>query len=243
MAQYNNGHLTTAQLSAYVDRELTRDESARCAAHLQICPECQAVLADLRLTSTLLRKMPQVVVPRSFILPLNMSVLPATPAIPERETPRPLQPARSQSALKRSLRVLSTLAAVIGLIFLLVGAFTSLPQVRLTTLNRASSSVPRTAPSAATPSLAGVHASPRATEQTAANATARAHQASPVERTPTASSTRSAPQPSEQQFSLPPALDLGQPEGRLSIGAALLLLGLLGFLLTRPRRARREVGG
>ena len=78
MAQYSNEHLTTAQISAYLDKELAADELSLCQAHLQSCQACQDLLTDLRLTSALLHGLPQVEVPRSFALPLKIAVLPRT---------------------------------------------------------------------------------------------------------------------------------------------------------------------
>ena len=116
MVQHNNAHLTIAQLSAYVDKELAPEELALCEAHIQICQPCQAALADLRLTSTLLNGMPMVEVPRSFTLPTNMIVLPETPAASKAQT---RQPERLGRVLRRTLRTLSTVAAVLGLKLLL----------------------------------------------------------------------------------------------------------------------------
>lgn len=235
MVQHSNEHPTIAQLSAYVDKELASDEQAQCDAHLQSCARCRAELADLRLTSALLRKMPQVEAPRSFTLPLTMAVLPTTP---DRESVRRLQPARSQYVLKRSLRALSTLAAVIGLIFILTGVFSSFPRISPTASTQRSNAA---LPVASASPIFGTRTPPEAhvTQQTV-HATAQAATNGPRPTSaPTSPSVGSA-QPPEPQFNLPSALDPGQPEGRLSIGAALLLLGILGFLLAR--RPQREAG-
>ncbi len=238
MGQHSNEHLTTAQLSAYLDKELTRDELALCEAHLPTCPQCRAVLADLHVTSALLHNMPQVDVPRSFVLPTNLTVLPAAQAQPK---PRRIQPSRSHYAIKRSLRALSTLAAVVGLLFILFGAISALPHGGYAT-NTASMAPSSSAAGHAstTPTFSGSHNTPaeHTTAQAAqAQATARSqHQQTPVV-TPTASPSQETPEP---QVNPPAVLDLGQPEGRLGIGAALLLLGILGVLLTR--RSRREAG-
>lgn len=244
MVQHSNEHPTTAQLSAYVDKELASDELALCDAHLQTCARCQSDLADLRLTSALLRKMPQVEVPRSFALPLNMTVLPAAPDSP---APHRARPTRSHYILKSTLRALSTLAAVIGLVFILAGVAASLTHGGAT-FNSSSAtlgpahSAPH-APANGTPA-SGVATTPTAhlTAQ-AASTTPRAETtARPTSTpTPTAASFNNASPPPDSQFSLPPALDPGQPEGRLSIGAALLVLGILGILLARrPQREARR---
>jgi anti-sigma factor RsiW len=232
--------LTTAQLSAYLDKELSRDEVALCDAHLQSCSQCQAVLDDLRITSALLHRMPQVEVPRSFVLPSNLAVLPAGPA---GSGARRLQPTRSQYVVKRSLRALSTLAAVVGLLFILFGAISALPHGGYTTNTASMAPVNSAAGKAsATQTIFGNHNTPaeqatQAAQAAQAQATERAqHQPEPT----ATSSTSTSVEPQAPQVNLPAALDLGQPEGRLSIGAALLVLGILGVLLTR--RSRREVG-
>lgn len=245
MGQHTNEHLTIAQLSAYLDKELTRDELALCEAHLQACPRCRAVLADLRATSALLQRMPQVEVPRSFVLPSNIAVLPAAS---ERQEPRRVQSLRSQSGIKRSLRALSTLAAVIGLLFILVGALSSLPHGGYAT-NTASAPIssglapnrPTTPPAFGTRNATSPPG--RTTVQAAgAQATARAQHRQTPEPTPTAAPATSTPDGTPgPQASLPAVLDPGQPEGRLSIGAVLLLLGMLGVLLTRRPRGGADV--
>ena len=245
MAQYSNGHLTTAQLSAYLDEELTKDELALCDAHLQTCSRCQGVLADLRVTSTLLHRMPQVDVPRSFVLPPNIAVLPAAPS--ERRAPRRGQPPLSQYIVRRSLRTLSTLAAVVGLLFILVGALSSLPRGGYATSTASNAPVSNGVASGAanTPPALGTHNSATPPEYAAtlqaasANATARAQHRQAPPATPAVAPTASTPGEKPGVPVGPPAvLDLGQTEGRLSIGAALLVLGILGVLLTR--RSRRE---
>jgi len=45
-------------LSAYLDKELTADLSAAVRAHVDACPDCRSLLADLRATSNLLRRLP-----------------------------------------------------------------------------------------------------------------------------------------------------------------------------------------
>ena len=155
-----------------------------------------------------------------------------------------MQPPRSQYVIKRSLRALSTLAAAIGLVFLLVGALSSLPRGGYATNTTSSAPLSQGAASdkSTTPPLLGgrgsVTPSEPATLQAAnANATARAqHRQTPVA-TRVATPTASTPGP---RAGSPAVLDLGQSEGRLSIGAALLVLGILGVLLTR--RSRGEVG-
>jgi hypothetical protein len=41
-------HLTEAELQAWIDRELDRDEHARVSRHLEDCPACRSLLGELR---------------------------------------------------------------------------------------------------------------------------------------------------------------------------------------------------
>src|SRR5579864_8265860 len=70
-------HLTTEQLSAFLDKQLTPQEQAFFDAHLQSCQRCQHVLAELRGTVALLHAMPQPPLPRSFTLPVGITQEPA----------------------------------------------------------------------------------------------------------------------------------------------------------------------
>ncbi|HLX39760.1 MAG TPA: zf-HC2 domain-containing protein, partial [Ktedonobacteraceae bacterium] len=82
MAQHNDRHLTTEQLSAFIDKQLAAEEQAACTAHLQTCQQCQQALAALRQTVMLLKALPQPALPRSFVLPTNLIVMPQRPATP-----------------------------------------------------------------------------------------------------------------------------------------------------------------
>ena len=238
MAQYSNEHLTIAELSAYIDKELTPEELAHYDAHIQTCQPCQAALADLQLTSALLSSMPQVAVPRSFTLPTNLSALPETPAITDvKGSTRPsvMTPTR----WRRSLRVVSTLVAVLGLLFFLAGAFSALPHGGASSATSSSSNSVGRVPSSSSSSQAASN-SPEPQPSPAARATAT-HRAAEAMTTPTPFNTQppyfgphqSQDQPPTQQPALPAALDPNLPGGRLIIGAALLLLGILGVIATR----------
>lgn len=55
-------------LSAYLDRQLHREEAGRLESHLQACAGCREELQALRATQLLLRTLPPVRIPRSFTL-------------------------------------------------------------------------------------------------------------------------------------------------------------------------------
>jgi putative zinc finger protein len=225
-----------AQLSAYLDQELAPDEITLCATHLHTCQPCQSLLADLRLTTALLHQLPQVEVPRSFVLPTNLVVLPTTPASRAPQSAR--QAYRGQSLVKRTLRTLSTIAAIVGLFFILAGVLTTMTIAHTGGTNTATLQAPNTgtAPNLAQRSLtAPSDLTPPLTPSRRTEQPSLTHTPDQV-RTPqpTATHTPAFGQAGDsQQPGLPSVLDPSQPTGRLSIGSILLLLGILGILWTR----------
>lgn len=241
MIQDQHEHLTTAQLSAYLDQELAPDEIALCATHMQTCQRCQTALADLRFTSALLHSIPQVEVPRSFVLPTNLVVLPTTPAGVS-EAPH----LRRYTFVKRTLRTLSTIAAVIGLLLILAGALTTIPH----NINTSTAALP--APPANTGHVAAQGSSTVSRLQTPLATPDKRTEPTTLTRTPeqtftpqatpgNGTTTTSTPNSTSNGPPGPPlTLDPTQPAGRLSLGAVLLLLGILGLLWTRRlQRATR----
>ncbi len=61
-----------ANLSAYIDKQLTARDRARVARHLEECPACRRELAELRRTIALVSQAPRLHAPRSFALPQTM---------------------------------------------------------------------------------------------------------------------------------------------------------------------------
>jgi hypothetical protein len=61
-------HIATDMLSSYLDGQLPARQRALVEAHLQACPVCSEELNTLRYTSSLLKSMPPVRVPRAFTL-------------------------------------------------------------------------------------------------------------------------------------------------------------------------------
>lgn len=238
MTQHNQEHLTITQLSAYLDQELASDELALCRVHLQICQPCQAALADLHLTSALLHGIPQVEVPRAFVLPSNLVLLPNTPAS---DVTRPARVfSRGQDIARHTLRALSTIAAIIGVVFLLLGAFSSIPNSGVGISNTIGQHALRNnAPAGTRPNTPPTYSSQTRSPSETGNG-----KVTPAS-TPTFTMDHPSTQRSEPQSTLntppmqvPAVLDLGQPLGRLSFGAAFLLLGILGlFWAHRFKRA------
>ncbi len=235
MAQQNE-HLTTEQLSAFLDKQLSPAERAVFDAHLASCQQCQSRLADLRLTVALVRALPQEEVPRSFVLPSRLAPVAERPTPrPATITPVPQRRGARVSVLQRTVRAVSTLAAVLALIFILSGilppihfgggeATSSAGSVPAATNQRAASnSAPTPATTFGSAQAADGTKTPVQTPKSTPAATAR-------------SSIHSGTSPAVQPPTLPPFLDLSQPEGRLALGALLLVLGIIGLVVTRRRR-------
>ena len=236
-------HLTTEQLSAFLDKQLTPQEQAFFDAHLQSCQRCQAVLAELRGTVALLHAMPQPSLPRSFTLPADRVQVPAARSHPQ---PLPVQQRRipRYTMLRRSMRAVSTLAAAIAVIFILSGLLANFHFGAGGATSAASSPVngsvnaPTHIP-AAKPNLTQ-EPQARSLTPTAKSQQTRTPSASPVVPTPTPRATSTSVQGvnggNVNPPSLPPYLDISKPAGRLTLGAFLLLLSIAGIIATRRRR-------
>lgn len=102
------------RLSAYLDGELPASERAALDAHLPDCAQCQRELAALRQTRALLGALPAPALPRDFRLP-------AQPTIAATSRRRP-------PAWTRPAQAIGTIAAMIGLAFLIATALPHMPR-------------------------------------------------------------------------------------------------------------------
>lgn len=100
------------RLSAYLDGELAPAERAELDAHLRDCEQCQRELAALRQTRALLQALPAPAIPRDFSLPEQ-------PVVAARRRAAPIW--------ARPAQVIGTIAAMIGLAFLIATALPNLP--------------------------------------------------------------------------------------------------------------------
>lgn len=247
MPKHDEQHLTTIQLSALLDKQLPEEELAICNAHLQSCQQCQAALAALKQTVGLLQALPEPAMPRSFVLPKGVTYLQERPARQEEQQARINEPAPVRRHLwpyyvRRSLRAVSTIAAVIGLFFLLSGVLPLLSHGGSATSTSAPAPVSKNVSvSGATNTSGGATATaqrainngqheipPKAgqTPGTAVNTPSTVLQ-------PHNQNTASQPQPPL------PIPDLSTPVGRQELGFTLLVLGIIGALLTRRRQTSR----
>jgi len=246
VAQLHDEHLTTEQLSAFFDKQLSAGEQAVFDAHLSTCQQCQQNLSDMRLTIALLRAMPEEEVPRSFVLPSRLAPVPERSVHQDRMV-RPIPQKRHTwlDTLRRSVRTVSTIAAVLALFFIISGIIPSLhvgggEAASSTTAAPASSSMgaQTNEPLTRTPKVHETTAV-QAAQGTGTKIPTPIETPSPTPPTKVESNanTSTGPPPAEQGPTVPPELDPGQPVGRLSIGALLLVLSIIGLIFTRRRRA------
>jgi hypothetical protein len=184
-----------------------------------------------------LHALPEEEAPRSFVLPENLSFVPEQTI---QQIPVPQKQRVRFNTLRRSIRVVSTLAAVLALFFIISGI--------LPFMNFGGSGSTSTATSSSTSGEAstvhsaantpGIHETTNVRPQESAATTTPTpiptQTLSPTRATP--SKTNSGIQPTNQGPSIPSVLDPGQSAGRISLGVLLLVLGIIGLIITRRRR-------
>jgi hypothetical protein len=237
-------HLTTEQLSVLLDNTLSSAERDACNAHLQSCLLCQHALASLQQTVALLRAMPKPALPRSFALSTGVTYLQDAPP---RQVEATITPPRRRwpHYVQRSLRAMSTIAAVIGFIFLLSGVLPLLIHGGGGSTTATSTSAPSsnngTQPNAAatnsTPTLG--QAKPTSNDKPTPGQTPHAG------KTPAAATASPAVQDRQHKQSPnpvqppPPIIDFNEPLVRQGVGLILLVIGIIGVIVTRRWAARR----
>ncbi len=225
-------HLTTARLSALIDRQLSAEEQAQSEEHLRTCEMCQQQLAELRQTIALLHALPQPKLPRSFTLPV------ADPALVPRVSDHsvhsfaPVTPLRQRRGIPTyisgAIRVVSTLAAVIGIVFLLSGLFGTV----IGTHGGASSSAGVGSSGIQNKSAIPHVVTPRETVAVAKKVTPTPTNV-PSVTSPDASNHQAAQQNQQQ----PPftIFDISMPGSRALLGLVLVVLAIIGFVVLERR--------
>ncbi len=245
-----NRHLTTEELSAFLDRRLSPTEQEAYKAHLESCQQCQRALASLQQTVALLRAMPQPAAPRSFTLAPGVTYL-QEPAVRPVEPTKPATRRRWNYYAQRSLRALSTIAAVIGFIFLLSGILPLLIHggAGMTTSTNSASPSESNSKMQATHSTATLNPEQQATANAVKPASTPGAPSTPG--TPHTSQPGSTPavavktplaqhsNDTQKQIQAPPIIDLNIPLVRQELGLTLLIIGIIGVLITRRRSAKR----
>jgi anti-sigma factor RsiW len=245
-------HLTTEQLSAFLDGQLSPSERAQWDSHLQTCEQCQHEQADLRNTVNLMRALPQPALPRSFALPADAGFSAITPiaASPREQRAPASAPRRWPLYARNAVRVVSTLAAVLGLFFLLSGLIGT-NGMGASTASNSSASAPSFAAQqhpSTTNSGGSASGSGAATPQAHTPDTQKQPASQPALPTPTqpeAGPLRNgtAMQPADRENFQPvntpfiaTYFDLSTGGGRAALGLLLLVVGLIGFGFMRLTR-------
>ncbi len=171
-------HLTTEELSVLLDDQFEPEEAgAELRGHLTTCQQCQYELAELRQTVHLLHALPQPALPRSFVLPAGMLQITTTDTQTQNVSnihisgstnrTQPHRPTRT-SIGRRVLNLVGTLAAVVGILFILSGFITVMPHMAASS---STASTTASAPNIAMPanqsaaSTAGRSLAPAATDE------------------------------------------------------------------------------
>lgn len=220
-------HPTTEQLSTWLDQQLTPEEQAYCSTHLEECEQCQHVLDNLQQTVNLLRSLPQLEVPRSFTLSNDFQITADRNKQVEQSTVA--SPRRIPTPLRRTLRAVSALAAVIGLFFTLSGLIAPL-QLHSGSTGASSMSAPSTAnlpPSAQQQPVP--HLASNNNDNTSSKTPNKAANTQQTTETNTTATGSLFP------------FDFNQAGERLSIGIVLAIVGGVGFVSFAQRQKRKTL--
>lgn len=236
-----DSHLTTEQLSAYLDAALSPRERTTVEQHLLTCTQCQQQLTGLRQTVALLHALPEPALPRSFVLSHDMLVRGTQGRQQEhggRLLPFPATQRRTRPTYAyNTARFVSIFAALIGIFLLGTGLLPTLPR-----LNPMAGSASSSASSGTTnPAIS--------TRDTGKNNTGTGSVGTPnVTHAMTPNATKpenigpKPAQPSVQPLqSLLPFFDITQSQGQKTVGILLLVLGIISLLALRWRRQRVQV--
>lgn len=243
-------HLTTEQLSALLDNQ-PEEAGEAYRRHLASCQQCQQELAELRQTVNLLRALPQPALPRSFVLPAGIPQITSERSNAQlepnihvlRSTNSSLQRARTRTSTGRKvLSLAGTLAAVVGILFVLSGFVPSMSQMAAST---GGSSVSAGAPSyssAASSTNGSTASSAGSGSQNSAAAQPRDVQAPD----PTQSQNIAGIQPAQKQETeqsaapptAPPFFDWGATGIRIGLGILLFIVGIMGIAIGRERNKK-----
>ena len=264
MAQ-DDQHLTTEQLSASLDGQVSSEEQTRWDRHLQTCEQCRQGLASLRQTVALLHALPQPALPRSFVLsPESITRYTQSAAhaqdevaIPASlETHRatrqadlvPKQRRRGIAYMRGTLRALSAFAAVAGILLFLSGLIAAAPRETATssTGSSAGSSSSSSAaqsqnsqPVPATPEPAGADVTPQASNNGNVSDTKASQLTPQLKPAPTAAVRKVLPV-TPPLLPEVPFFDINAPSGRIGLGMLLALLGVMGFIVFKQRGRSRS---
>lgn len=251
-------HLTTEELSALLDDEFEQKEPGdEQGGHLTTCQHCQRELAELRQTVNLLHALPQPTLPRSFLLPAGIIPITTTDTQTQ-DTPnihilgltnstRQRRPIRTSMG-HRVLSLAGTLAAVVGILFILSGL---IPLTLPPTPTSAGTSTASTNSSGKIAKQANSSAASSANQPVVPNATGQDSgtpiqnqqdsQAVPAPDTQTQNAPGIQPAPKQEVVQsphpppAPPFLDLDATGVRIGLGILLFIAGMMGITVGRER--------
>jgi len=251
----HNSHLTTEQFSAFLDQQLSAQEQSTCQTHLNSCDFCKQQLAELQQTVLLVRALPRAPLPRSFVLPVASTRPSEVGAGEEDATPKIARQARHRilvlsSYARTTMRIASTLVAVLGLFFILSGLLTMasptgytltvIPSGLSTPLQtRTKAQIPNSSPDTPQPQSFAAGAAPSSNNaqqpsQRVAASLPNAPQPQPSGGTANEQASGSASSTSQQPPLISPILpffDLGTTKGHLGIGLVLLIVGIVSVIV------------
>lgn len=235
-------HLTTEQLSALLENTLSTQERTSYKAHLQACAQCQHTLAELRQTVTFLHALPEPALPRSFVLSPAML---AEANQQRHRTANPVLPFPAPETRKRNkpgyiyntMRFVSTIAALLGIVILVASLFSVLPRAGSSTTassSSAGSSAPMASPNNKGQALPS--STNNATHDNGSTPSVAGGQTPHIAQTPPSVSSahtndgQTQPSSPAMQTLVP---NLNTPSGFALLGIILLAFGILGLLVLR----------
>ncbi len=241
----HTSHLTTEQISTFLDQQLSAQKQSTCQAHLNTCQHCQQQLTELEQTVLLMRSLPQVPLPRSFVLPTASTAQSQGLTIKGKTASKTARQARNRiltfPRARTTMRIASALVAVLGLFFTLSGLLTIIFPNTANFLVSAPSSkivqvrIPLPTPSpygifvGAKPPLMGAEPPLMGAEPPLVGAAPPPDTQSKGEATPSPNKVQKQT-PSHVPGTYQQFFDLGTPEGNLSIGLLLLILGTVSVI-------------
>jgi len=237
-----NRHLTTEQLSDFLSGEVSVQEQVQWESHLKNCPLCQQELASLRQVVAMLHALPSPVLPRSFVLSLETVETAEPVALPVASVPTPISSTRRgtwKPYIRVVMRTVSTIAAVIGVVFLLSALLAGVGGGGMSTAMNSTGAVKTSAPHSDTvdPRTSAPSNGATATSQAKGTPTFASGRATPtlpsaasLQPTQSVESTFNNQQgtSSSAWFSI---FTQSAPTARLGVGMLLIIFGIMGFVL------------
>ena len=234
----HTSHLTTEQISIFLDQQLSAQEQSTCQTHLNTCQHCQQQLTELEQTVLLVRSLPQVPLPRSFVLPTASTAQSQGLTIKGKTASKTARQARNRiltfPRARTTMRIASALVAVLGLFFTLSGLLTIIfPNTANFLVSAPSSKIVQVRIPLPTPLPYGIFVGAKpplmGAEPPLVGAAPPPDTQSKGEATPSPNKVQRQT-PSHVSGTYQQFFDPSTPEGHLSIGLLLLILGAVSVI-------------